>query len=258
MTRRKVAIGGALLVAAALVFLTPAPGQARPHGGFGGFHGGLHYGGAHFGGLHYGGLHYGGLHYGGFHPYYHYGYHPYYHYGYRHGYWPNFYAPNLYGYYPYYSNYYPYDGFGDVASYPYYSTELGSGMAYDSAADSLASTSVGGGTVLSSYSSSSTPAQAATTAAADTTAHVTVNLPADARLWFDDTPTTVSGAVREFHSPSLTPGSSYYYEVRASWNENGREATQTQIVKVAAGGHVRIDFPLPPEAAGQPPTARRD
>jgi uncharacterized protein (TIGR03000 family) len=246
MLRKKVAFGGALLVAAALVFLTPGPSQARPHGGFGGFHGG-----AHFGGLHYGGAHFGGFHYGGFHPYYnhlgyrpfyhnygyyHYGRRPYYGYGYAYNYLPYLFG---YGYYPYNYNYYPYNYY----TTPYYGSDLGS--AYDPTyLDGLASTSVGGGADLPVYSSSSSPTPT------DTTAHLTAHVPAGARLWFDDTPTTATGAVRTFHTPALTPGTPYHYDVRATWSENGHEVTQTQHVKVTAGAHVEVDFPLPPKTTG--------
>src|SRR5262245_30757045 len=76
MFRRSFAFGGALLVAAALLFLTPVPGQAAPRGPGGGHAGmgGGHYGGAHVGGFgggyHHGGSYYGGYHYGGYRPYY--------------------------------------------------------------------------------------------------------------------------------------------------------------------------------------------
>jgi uncharacterized protein (TIGR03000 family) len=257
MLRKTFTFGAALMVAAALVFLTAGPSQARPHGGFhGGFHGGAHFGGTHFGGLNYGGLHYGGLHYGGLHygglrygglrPYYHYGYHPGYRYNrfpYSYGYLP------YYGYYPYSYNYYPYDH----AWNPYYGADLYSGSTYDpDYLDSLASTSVAGGADLTSYSSYySPPAQV------DMTAHVTVNLPEDARLWFDDTLTTTTGAFREFHSPALTPGYQYHYDVKATWNENGHEVTQTQRVKVAPGAKVQVDFPLPAKATGQVSAAKK-
>jgi uncharacterized protein (TIGR03000 family) len=77
----------------------------------------------------------------------------------------------------------------------------------------------------------------------DTSAHVIVRLPADARIWFDDAAMTTKGAVRQFDSPPLVPGSRYSYNVRAQWAENGREVTQTQQVAVTAGQHVEVDFP---------------
>src|SRR4051812_34185215 len=50
------------------------------------------------------------------------------------------------------------------------------------------------------------PAIAATQA--DTIAHVTVRVPADANVWFENLPTTSTGPVREFNSPPLSPGAS--------------------------------------------------
>ena len=76
-----------------------------------------------------------------------------------------------------------------------------------------------------------------------TSARVTVRLPDDARLWFENTPTKSTGAVREFSSPPLTPGMQYAYTVRATWTDNGKEVTQMQHVAVTAGTKVTVDFP---------------
>jgi uncharacterized protein (TIGR03000 family) len=65
-------------------------------------------------------------------------------------------------------------------------------------------------------------------------------------------------AVRRFGSPALVPGKSYYYELRASWNENGREVTQTRRVDVTSGANVHVDFPAPaaPQNGGAIGTTR--
>jgi len=70
-----------------------------------------------------------------------------------------------------------------------------------------------------------------------------VAVPADAEVWLDGTKTTSTGALREFTSPTLTPGQRYTYQVRARWHENGHEVTQTQKVTVSAGADVTIRFP---------------
>jgi uncharacterized protein (TIGR03000 family) len=229
MFRKAILFGGMLLLAGGIVLMTPGLGQAQ-HGG-GGHGGGAHFGGAHFGGGNFGGYrggsYYGGSHYGG----YHYGY-PYAHYGHR-SYYPYY---GSYGYsYPYYDNTYPYGSYEDVA--PDYAD--GTTSAAPSAGD---------------YQSLYPPATA--TAPSDNNAHLTVNVPADARVWIDDTPTTSTGPVRQFESPPLTPGSRYSYEIRASWNENNRKVTQTQKVAVTAGAHVRVDFPVPPGTAEQASTLK--
>jgi uncharacterized protein (TIGR03000 family) len=78
----------------------------------------------------------------------------------------------------------------------------------------------------------------------DISAHIIVRLPADARIWFDDSAMTAKGPVRQFDSPPLVPGSRYSYNVRAQWEENGHKVTQTQQVPVSAGQHVEVDFPV--------------
>jgi uncharacterized protein (TIGR03000 family) len=93
------------------------------------------------------------------------------------------------------------------------------------------------------------PASAATT---DDTAHVTVRVPARARLWFDGAATTSTGPVREFQSPALEPGQWYGYVLRAVWEENGKEVSQTQRVSVTAGSRVRVDFPAPAGTTAAP------
>jgi uncharacterized protein (TIGR03000 family) len=80
-----------------------------------------------------------------------------------------------------------------------------------------------------------------------------VNVPAGAQLWFDGKATTTTGSIRQFDSPPLTPGSRYSYEVRARWNENGHEVTQTQQVEVSAGAYVNVQFPERPTKAGTAP-----
>jgi hypothetical protein len=123
MFRKTFAFGGALLVAAALVFLTAGPSQAAPRGG--GHGGGFHTGGIHTGGIHTGGYHAGGYRYGSYRPYYRdhghyrgYGYYPYY----------SGYYPYSYGVYPYYNNYSSPYFYGSL---PDYSSGLGSGSTGD-------------------------------------------------------------------------------------------------------------------------------
>ena len=50
------------------------------------------------------------------------------------------------------------------------------------------------------------------------------------------------GVVRHFRSPPLDPAKAYVYEVRAHWNENGREANQTRRVPVHAGDMITVNF----------------
>src|SRR5262249_6605120 len=95
------------------------------------------------------------------------------------------------------------------------------------------------GSVESRNTQSSSPSPAPKAQPAER-AHVTVKLPGDAQLWFEDKPTKAVGPVRNFQTPPLTPGHTYEYEVRARWTENGQQTTQTQTVKVAPGGQVNL------------------
>jgi uncharacterized protein (TIGR03000 family) len=95
------------------------------------------------------------------------------------------------------------------------------------------------------------------TGQSDSMAQVTVKVPANAKVWFDDTPTTSTGSTREFESPPLTPGQQYSYAIRASWNQDGHEVTQTKQVEVTAGSHVNVDFAASPKAAAQASAASK-
>jgi uncharacterized protein (TIGR03000 family) len=241
MFRRLISCGGLLLLAGAVLFATPGSGWAR--GGFGGGHfGGAHFGGAHFGGAHFGGGHFGVARFGGYHGgFYHGGYHPYY--GYRHSYHPyyGFYPNYSYGYYPYYDAY-PYLRSG-VATDPGYADDYADvGPSYLDDTTSAAPPAV-------AYQSYYPPATGSDQP--QSIAKVTVNVPPDAKVWFEDKPMTSTGAVRQFDSPPLTPGTPYTYDIKARWNENGHEVTQEQRVEVTAGAHVNVRFPAPPKATGQ-------
>jgi len=228
MFRKALALGGTLLVAVA-IFAMPGVGLAQPRGGGGHFGGGgghfgggpgMGYGGGHYGGGGFGigfggGPHYGGGFYGGGSPgygYHHYGYGVYYPYG---GY--SSYPSYGYSGYPYSAYVYPSDGSISTYSSAYYSPSVG-------------------------VTPSTQP---------DTSAHITVNVPADAMVMFDGSPTTSTGPVREFASPPLEPGKPYTYKVEARWNDNGREMSQTHTVNVTAGSHVNVNFPLMTPSTGE-------
>jgi uncharacterized protein (TIGR03000 family) len=78
--------------------------------------------------------------------------------------------------------------------------------------------------------------------AADEPARVSVLVPADAKVWFDDKPTRQSGTVREFETAPLTPGHEYTYHIRAQWREGDRDVTQTRQVDIRANSAVTVDF----------------
>jgi len=81
---------------------------------------------------------------------------------------------------------------------------------------------------------------------ANSTADVTVRLPADAKLYFEGIPMELTGADRHFVTPPLTPGRNYQYEVRAVWSDNqGHEVVQDRKVLVHAGDRLTVDFLSP-------------
>jgi uncharacterized protein (TIGR03000 family) len=246
MLRRTFAFGGTLLVAAALVFLTPSPSRAR-----GGFHGG----GFHGGGFRAGGFHGGGFR-GGYRPGFRAGgsyYHP--SYG---GYRSNWYRPYYGGYrrwgwgsyYPWYGGYYGYPSYlysnPYYYGYPSYGAGLTSVPTYDPGYSSFYYEPAPSTTYIAPSSDlSSEPAQP------DASARVTVTLPAGARLWVNQQAMAVTGTTSEFDSPQLTPGNQYTYVLQASWDEGGRRVMQTQHVEVTAGSHVNVRFPAPAPAQGK-------
>jgi uncharacterized protein (TIGR03000 family) len=209
MTLRSVFFA-ALTALAAAVFPVTAE-AAGGHGG-GGHGGGGHGGGFHGGGFHGGGFHGGGYHggYWGGHSYGHYGYYP------RHlGYgWGDY----GYGYSPSY----------DYSWYPNY------------AQDYSAPTSV--------YESGYYTPEVTPTApgvAQDTTMEVTVRVPPDAKVWFDDVRTQKTGSTRQFESPPLSPGKDYTYVIHAQWKENGRTVDRFRTIHVHANMSADVDMTQP-------------
>jgi uncharacterized protein (TIGR03000 family) len=71
-------------------------------------------------------------------------------------------------------------------------------------------------------------------------ATISVTLPADAKLTFDGSATTSTSESRVFVSPELTPGSDYYYALRAEITRNGQVLVEEQVITVRAGEHTRV------------------
>jgi uncharacterized protein (TIGR03000 family) len=73
-------------------------------------------------------------------------------------------------------------------------------------------------------------------------ARVTVELPANARLFVNGVACPLTSERRSFQSPDLQPGQEYSYTLRAELQRNGQTLTRTQRVRVAAGREVRVSF----------------
>jgi uncharacterized protein (TIGR03000 family) len=77
------------------------------------------------------------------------------------------------------------------------------------------------------------------------TALINVTVPADAKIWFDGSPTVQTGEHRQFVSPPLHHGSTYVYRVQVRWMEAGRPIEETRQVSVAPGGQIELNFTTP-------------
>lgn len=76
----------------------------------------------------------------------------------------------------------------------------------------------------------------------ETSARLTIEVPADATVLIDERPTTTGSSQRTFATPSLEKGYRYYYTVRAEVVRNGTVFTGTQRVSFGAGDQVRVNF----------------
>jgi uncharacterized protein (TIGR03000 family) len=281
MFRKAFWFGGMLLLLGAAILVNPGLVQARGggHGGGGhgggfsgggghgggfsggGGHGGFHGSGFHGSGFHGGGFHGGGFHRGGFDHGIHHGdfHHGDFHHGdFHHGDFDHgIHHGRFHGGVWWYPGYY-----GDYGAWPYYSGDYPSDdySAYDDGYDSGYLHVFGDG--AQDYSNGATSADHSQVVYpmeeagvhTDVTTKVTIKVPADAQVWFDGAPTKSTGTSREFQTPPLTHGRQYSYEVRARWNENGREVTQTQYVHFTAGAPVEVDFRPPPTKVLMPPS----
>ena len=231
----------------AALFLTAESSQGAGHGGG---HGGGGHGGGHGGGFHGGGFHGGGYRggWGGYRGRWHGG-------GWNHyargwhggwgGYGRGWYGHRWYGggYWPWWgSGYwgYPGSGYWDYPAYSYSDYPFGSYYTdYSSAPSYYTNTPV--------YTSAYGPTSGTYTAApaADEAARMTVRVPSDAQVWFQNQPMKQQGPVRYYQSPQLTPGQDYTYDIRAQWREGGRVVSRTRHVDVQAGSNVNVDFTAP-------------
>jgi len=71
---------------------------------------------------------------------------------------------------------------------------------------------------------------------------VLVRLPADAKVFFDDQPTTSTGPIRVFITPALEPGKDYTYQLKIEVVRGGKTATQTRTITVRAYSTTEVDF----------------
>ncbi len=240
MLRRIFWMSGAASLAVAALLFAGTPVHAQHHGG-GGHGGGGHGGGSHASGYHGGGgAYHGGYHGGGYNHGGYGGYHG--GYGYHHGGWGyglgglylglgGYYPGYAYGRYPSYDLYAPtYNYYSVAPDTYYYGSDLGT---YAPPAVAVPPADVQPGFVVPGTT---------TAPAATNSVMVTVDVPADARVWFNGTPTRQTGSERNFVSPPVEPGKTYTYTIRAQWNQDGKDVMQERSIDVQAGSHPVVNF----------------
>jgi uncharacterized protein (TIGR03000 family) len=84
-------------------------------------------------------------------------------------------------------------------------------------------------------------------AAANATASATivVEVPADAKVYFDDQPTEQTGAVRTFVTPPLRSDKAFMYNLRVEVVRQDKVVAQTEQISVRAGQTTRVDLKQP-------------
>jgi uncharacterized protein (TIGR03000 family) len=74
---------------------------------------------------------------------------------------------------------------------------------------------------------------------------ITMRVPPNAQVWFDNDKTAQTGVVRSYISPPLNPNGDFAYHVRVQWTENGRPVDRTRKVDVHAGDRLFVNFMQP-------------
>ena len=69
-----------------------------------------------------------------------------------------------------------------------------------------------------------------------------VQVPAEAKIWFDGQPTVQTGAAREFVSSPLAQGVECTYVVRVAWRHGDRLIEQNRSITFKTGDHLNLDF----------------
>jgi uncharacterized protein (TIGR03000 family) len=84
-------------------------------------------------------------------------------------------------------------------------------------------------------------------------AYLRIYVPASARLEIEGIATRSTGEVRRFESPTLTPGKTYVYRLKATWTENGQPKSHERNIEVRPGRETEVDLrpgAAPPAAPG--------
>jgi uncharacterized protein (TIGR03000 family) len=71
---------------------------------------------------------------------------------------------------------------------------------------------------------------------------IKVTLPADAKVFVNDAPTTSTGAERSYVSRGLRTGMTYSYNIRVEYLKDGKPVSESEQVKLSAGETVSLTF----------------
>jgi len=80
-------------------------------------------------------------------------------------------------------------------------------------------------------------------------AHITVHVPADAKLTVDGVECPLTSETRTFDTPTLQPGQQFYYTVKAEVIRDGKPVSVTRRVIFESGNKIDLEFRLPVETA---------
>jgi uncharacterized protein (TIGR03000 family) len=94
-------------------------------------------------------------------------------------------------------------------------------------------------TPYSSVAEPTTPPPAVTQREA---AYLDVRLPSDAKLYVEGVEMSQTGYLRQFVSPPLDPFRKSTYNLRATWEENGKPVEQLRTVRIRGGDHLDVDM----------------
>jgi uncharacterized protein (TIGR03000 family) len=80
-------------------------------------------------------------------------------------------------------------------------------------------------------------------------ARINLQVPSDAKIWFDESQTNQTGASRSFESPPLPADRDYSYQVRIQWKQDGKDVSEDRKIIVHAGDVINLTLGSPPGVA---------
>jgi uncharacterized protein (TIGR03000 family) len=101
------------------------------------------------------------------------------------------------------------------------------------------------------YYGSASPAGAPAVVQRDSRVHFALTVPADARVYLESQPTTVTGTVRHYVTPELTPGHEYRYTIRVEVVRNDKTYAANSEMRIRAGDNVNLAYAAPANANQQ-------